>query len=85
MTVKFTKAAEKDYKKLPLNIQNKADKQFIFLLTNYRHPSLRTRKMGSADVYEARIDIHYRFSFQVGGENIYILIIGPHDVGLGKK
>lgn len=58
MAVKFTKAAEKDYKKLPFSIQKKADKQFIFLLTNYKHPSLRTKKMGGADVYEARIDIH---------------------------
>lgn len=85
MTVKFTKAAEKDYKKLPFNIQKKADKQFIFLLTNYKHPSLRTRKMEGANVYEARIDIHYRFTFQVEKENIYILIVGPHDAGLGKK
>ena len=85
MTVKFTKAAEEDYKKLPLNIQKKADKQFIFLLTNYRHPSLRTRKMGDKGLFEGRIDIHYRFTFQVEEENIYILIIGPHDIGLGKK
>ncbi len=41
--------------------------------------------MGSTGTYEARIDIHYRFSFQVEGENIYVLIIDPHDVGLGKK
>ena len=85
MTVKFTKAAEKDYKKLPLGIQKKADKQFLVLTDNYRHPSLRTRKMGGQGVFEGRVDIHYRFSFQVIGEEIYILIIGPHDTGLGKK
>lgn len=85
MIVKFTRAAEKDYKKLPLNIQKKADKQFSILTDNYRHSSLRTRKMGGSNIYEARIDIHYRFSFQVEGEGMYILIIGPHDIGLGKK
>lgn len=85
MTVKFTKAADKGYKKLPFNIQKKADKQFFLLLSNYHHPSLRTRKMGGGKIYEARIDIHYRFSFQVEREEIYILIIGPHDTGLGKK
>lgn len=85
MSIKLTKAAEERYKKLPLNIQKKADKQFTLLLSNYRHPSLRTRKMGGGEIFEARIDIHYRFTFQVEEENIYILIVGPHDAGLGKK
>lgn len=85
MILKFSKTAEESYKKLPLNIQKKADKQFLLLLSNYRHPSLRTRKMGSQGVFEGRIDIHYRFTFQVEGENIHILIVGPHDIGLGKK
>ena len=41
--------------------------------------------MGGANIFEARIDIHYRFTFQIAGEEIYILTIGPHDLGLGKK
>ncbi len=85
MIITFSKKAEKGYKKLPAQIQKKADKQFNYLLEDYRHPSLRTSKMESANVFEARIDLHYRFSFQVEEENIYILIVGPHDVGLGKK
>ena len=85
MTVKLTRAAEEEYKKLPLNIQKKTDKQIALLLSNYRHPSLRTRKMGGSGLFEARIDIHYRFSFQIAGEEIFILTIGPHDVGLGEK
>lgn len=85
MTVKFTAAAEKNYSRLPLNIQKKVDKQITLLISDYRHPSLRTRKMGDSGDFEARIDIHYRFSFQVEGENIYVLIIGSHDEGLGKK
>lgn len=70
---------------MKLTISPEANRQFTFLLENYRHPSLRTRKMGGSNIYEARIDIHYRFSFQVIGEEIYILTVGPHDVGLGKK
>lgn len=85
MILKVSKAAEAGYQKLPLNIQKKADKQFTFLLTNYRHPSLRTRKMGVASIFEARIDLHYRFTFQIETKDIYILTVGPHDVGLGKK
>lgn len=85
MILAFTKKAERSYKKLPLNLQKKADKQFSYLISNYRHPSLRARKMGGQDSFEARIDIHYRFTFQIEKDTIYILTIGPHDEGLGKK
>ena len=76
--------ADKGYKKLSSKIQKKADKQFDCLLINYRHPSLRTRKM-ERNVFEGRIDYLYRFTFIIENETIYILTIGPHDEGLGKK
>ena len=85
MKITIAPEAAGQLSKLPKPIQKKANKQFTFLLTNYRHPSLRARKMGDSKTYEARIDIHYRFTFQIEEENIYILIIGPHDTGLGKK
>lgn len=85
MNLTFSKPAEKDYRDLPQNIQNKADKQFAFLLINYRHPSLHARKMSGSDIFEARIDIHYRFTFLVEQDEIYVLTIGTHDTGLGKK
>ena len=85
MNVVFSKNAEKSYSNLPLNIQKKADKQFALLLSNYRHPSLRTRKMGSGEIFEARIDIHYRFTFETTQDTITLRTIGPHDTGLGKK
>lgn len=69
----------------PKQVQKKAHKQFSFLLINYRHPSLRTRKMGGENHFEGRVDLHYRFTFIIEEENIYILTIGPHDEGLGKK
>lgn len=85
MKVVFSKHAEKSYSNLPLKIQKKADKQFLLLLSNHRHPSLRTRKMGGGEVFEARIDLHYRFSFEVTQDIITLRTIGPHDVGLGKE
>ncbi|KKQ97702.1 MAG: hypothetical protein UT24_C0023G0008 [Candidatus Woesebacteria bacterium GW2011_GWB1_39_12] len=84
MNLVFTKQAEKLYQKLPSVIQKKVDRQFGFLLENYRHPSLRTRKMGGEEKFEARIDKHYRFTFITVEEDIVILTIGPHDFGLGK-
>ena len=85
MTIAFSKKAEKTYRKLTPAIQRKTDRQFAFLLENYRHPSLRARKMQGSETYEGRIGIHYRFTFQVVEDQIYILTIGPHDEGLGKK
>lgn len=85
MKVVFSKNAEKSYVNLPVNIQKKADKQFLMLLSNYRHPSLRTRKMGGGEILEGRIDLHYRFTFEVIQDTITLRAIGPHDVGLGKK
>lgn len=85
MILKITKQAEKSYNKLSLIIQKKADKQFEHLLLDYRHPSLRARKMGGGDKFEARIDVHYRFTFTIDGENVFVLTIGMHDEGLGKK
>lgn len=84
MRLAKTKSFTKKYQKLPKNIQKKADKQFIYLLNNYHHHSLRTRKM-SEDIFEGRIDYHYRFAFLVKDEVILLLSIGPHDEGLGKK
>lgn len=85
MVILFSKKAENNYKKLPLKIKLKADKQFLYLLKDYRHPSLRAKKMGGRDIFEARIDIHYRFTFRVAEDEVYILTIGPHDEGLGRK
>lgn len=85
MKVVFAKNAEKSYTNLPLNIHKKADKQIALLLSNYRHPSLRTGKMGGVDRFEARIDRHYRFTFEITQDIITVRTIGPHDIGLGKK
>ena len=85
MKIVFSKNAEKSYGRLPPNIQKKADKQFALLLSNYRHPSLRTRKMGVTNRFEARIDLHYRFTFELDSELVTLRTIGMHDVGLGKK
>lgn len=85
--MKFTISPEaaEQLSKLPKNIQNKTSRQFNYLLANYRHPSLHARKMSGRGVFEARIDFHYRFTFQVEQDEIYVLTIGSHDFGLGKK
>lgn len=85
LKIQFTKQAETAYRKLLLNIQKKLDKQLAFLISDYRHPSLRTRKMEGAGHFEGRIDRKYRFTYLVQGDEIYILSAGIHDEGLGKN
>lgn len=85
MVIRLSKKAEKNYKKLPKTIRTKADKKLNLLLKNYRDPSLYTKKMSGKDLFEARIDIRYRITFYEERNIIYIINLGPHDEGLGKK
>lgn len=85
LNIKFTKQSQDTYKKLQTNIRKKLEKQVLLLSTNFRHPSLRAKKMGAMNRFEARIDRKYRFTFILEKETVTILTIGPHDEGLGKK
>ena len=76
---------KKRYKKLPTKIQKKFTKQLDYLIQDYRHSSLRARKMGDSDIFEARVDYHYRFTFEITETEIILRTIGMHDEGLGKK
>jgi len=69
----------KDFFDLPLEIQKKVDKQLLFLVSDIRHPSLRAKKYDEAGkVWQARVDDHYRFYFQVEGDTYIILRVKPH-------
>ena len=86
MKIAKTKAFVKNYHRLPKNIQNKTDKQIIFLSKNLRHSSIRAKKLGGfSDVWEGRVDRSYRFVFSIETNTIILLRVGPHDEGLGKK
>jgi len=85
MEIRFLEQAVRQYKKLPHQLQKKTDKQLLFLRDNLKHPSLNVKKMEGEEKYEARVDWHYRLTFLIREQIIYILSIGPHDTGLGKK
>ena len=85
MKLIFSPKASRQIRKLTLIIRKKLYKQASILLINPRYPSLRTKKMTGEDKFEARIDYHYRFTYKIENEEIWILNIGPHDEGLGKK
>ncbi|OGG16081.1 hypothetical protein A3D77_02090 [Candidatus Gottesmanbacteria bacterium RIFCSPHIGHO2_02_FULL_39_11] len=84
MIVHQTPGFEKQYRRLHPKIQKKFQKQMTFLLKDPHYPSLYTKKMDSK-VWEARVDFHYRFTFIMTDEEVFLRSIGMHDKGLGKK
>lgn len=83
--IRFTPRAKKQQSKLQKPTQQKLLKQLIFLMQDCHHPSLYTKRKQGENRWEARIDYHYRFTFEVQEQTIINLSVGMHDVGLGKK
>jgi len=62
------------FKKLDLQIRKKVERALRLFMQNPRHPSLHTKKIqGRKDIWEVRVDIHYRFTFDVTDKGIYRL------------
>lgn len=72
---------KKDYQKLPAEIQNKVDKQLMFLSENPGHPSLNLHPIrGTKGIWEGYVDHQYRFTFEIE-EDFYVLRkVGPHNI-----
>lgn len=81
MTLDRTKTFKRYYKKLPDQIKDKLDRQLIRVAVDFQHPSLHTKKIkGKDNIWEARVDIHYRFTFRVIDDVIRLRKVGPHDI-----
>jgi len=75
----FSNRFIRQYQGLSPERKAKFDKQLGFLITNLRHPSLRAKKYDeSRDIWQARVDEHFRFYFQIEGDTYKILSIIPH-------
>ena len=85
MKIKAYKRFERSYRELPENIKKKTDKQLSLLTDNFSHPSLHTKKIkGRESIWEARIDLHYRLTFEIIEETIFLRVAGHHDEVLKK-
>ncbi len=75
----LTKTAQKEYLKLPKKNQILFSKQVDFLIGNYRHPSLNSKKYDKeTNLWQARIDKFYRFYFYVQKDKYIIISIKKH-------
>ena len=79
MRARFTDQGERDYESLARNLRKAFEKQLQFLLNNLQHPSLNAKKFDTTgDVWQARVNVSWRFYFQIQGDEYIILAIVPH-------
>jgi len=79
MEIELSKKAVKEYNKLSKEIQKKADKQFAYLLQDFRHPSLNAKLYsGTENLWQARIDKSYRFYFYIIDPNYVVISLINH-------
>lgn len=79
MQVEYTPHFQSEFIKAPRIIQEKFQKQIKYLLRDIRHPSLHAKKFDEErDVWQARVDKHHRFNFQIRGDRYILLRIVKH-------
>lgn len=79
MRFELSFTAEAEFKDLPDTLQKAAHKQFSFLISNLRHPSLRAKKYDeSIGLWQARISGSWRFYFFIKGDLYFISSIKKH-------
>ena len=79
--IELTETFKKHYVDLPGHIQKKVKKALRLLAENPRHPSLRSKPIeGAPGIYEARIDIPYRMTYErLPGDVLHLRVVGKHD------
>jgi len=80
VTFYYSERFRKAYRSLPPEIQKLTDEKLRLLASNWRHPSLHTKKIqGTRDIWEGRISLHYRMTFQKIKGGVFLRNLGPHD------
>ena len=82
--IRFTRRFLKSFTRLPAAVQEKVKKQLALLAENPRYPSLQTRPIqGAPGIYEARVDIDYRLTYERGEDGTLVLrVVSRHDEAL---
>jgi mRNA-degrading endonuclease RelE of RelBE toxin-antitoxin system len=80
MDLRYSPAFLKAYAKLSAELRNRVDKQLVLLAENPHHPSLRTHKrQDEENLWQARITRNHRLYFQMDGDTIDLIFLGPHE------
>lgn len=75
----LTSKARRDYERLAKELQKTADRQFLLLLRDIRHPSLHAKKYDERrDIWQARLTRGWRFYFQIREDVYHIVAVVRH-------
>jgi len=77
--IKWTRAYEKRFAKLPENVKETTYKQLDLLIANPTYPSLRLEKL-TEDIWAFSVTMNYRVTFQYDNGDILLRKIGTHDI-----
>ncbi|MBI4268312.1 hypothetical protein HY627_00575 [Candidatus Uhrbacteria bacterium] len=81
MKLFLTKSFEKDYARLPSDIQDALDRSLMMLIENPRHPSLHLKKMrGARGIWDGRISRACRFTFMLERDLCVLRRTGTYDI-----
>ncbi|MBN1662344.1 MAG: hypothetical protein JW943_01975 [Deltaproteobacteria bacterium] len=80
MIIRRTAAFLRDYRALPVAIRERVDKQLRLLFENFRHPSLRLKKLKGTDRFEIRISKGYRLTLRLDQGVMEIRRVGTHNI-----
>lgn len=84
MTFHNSEPFTKEYSKLPEHIKKKVKRQLKNLATyGITHTGLSARKMAhtqSKDVWEMRVDYHFRITFHMTDDTVYLRHVGTHEI-----
>jgi mRNA interferase RelE/StbE len=85
MKIARTENFKKAWHKLTGEQKTLAKKAIVHLLADMRYPALRVKKIkGTGDIWEARVSISMRMTFQIDAETIILRNIGHHDETLDR-
>jgi mRNA-degrading endonuclease RelE of RelBE toxin-antitoxin system len=78
--IRRTNAFLKDYWGLSPEIRERVDKRLHLLFEDFRHPSLRLKKLGGTDKFEIRISKGYRLTLRLEKGVVELRRVGTHDI-----
>ena len=78
---RFTRRFKKQYKTLPVEIQQAFKEKLALFLADFHHSSLRVKKIqGAENRWEGSVTMKYRFTFHFGENTVVFRAIGTHDI-----
>jgi plasmid maintenance system killer protein len=79
MKLLYTERLRRSYAEAPESVRKAFDKQCALLRDKLRHPSLHAKKYDeSRDVWQARVNMSWRFYFTIQNDSYTIVSLTPH-------